>query len=100
MRAIHPPPTADDARPTRPAIDATRHDRRRCNRRRANGPHAEPQAAQASDSSPQPAIGIGASTSAATPREMAQDMMARMGISPELQANMNASLQSNLKSFD
>src|SRR5471032_2781669 len=32
--------------------------------------------------------------------DMAQDMLSRMGISPELQANMNASLQSNLKSLD
>src|SRR5471030_116681 len=93
MRDINPAPSADAASHprSRAAIDV-------------DASVAEPTAARAqaaqADTQTQatpsaPVFNFGGNAS-----DMAQDMLSRMGISPELQANMNASLQSNLKSLD
>src|SRR5471030_2617176 len=93
MRDINPAPSADAASHprSRAAIDVDASV--------AKPTAARAQAAQAdtqTQATPSaPVFNFGGNAS-----DMAQDMLSRMGISPELQANMNASLQSNLKSLD
>lgn len=91
LRDINPPPPSPAGAAARPAAHDTID---------VDVAPAEPTAARAQAPADQaeamaPAFNFGGNAT-----EMAQDMLSRMGISPELQANMNASLQSNLKSFD
>src|SRR5471030_2310123 len=91
MRDINPAPAADAAsQPTsRAAIDVD------ASVAEPTAARVEAQAPQAQTTASTPAFNFGGN-----PTDMAQDMLTRMGISSELQANMNASLQSNLKGFD
>ncbi|WP_295999495.1 PHB depolymerase family esterase [Rugamonas sp.] len=89
MRDINPPPAAaPNAAPARRAMDS-------------DAPQAKAHAEPAPDAAP--GFDFGGDLNgglSGNPAQMAQDLMARMGITPELQANMAANLQSNLKNFE
>ena len=98
LRDINPPPSSSAA--ARPSARATINVDAHADAAPAEATaRAEAQPSQAQTDAPAPASAP-AFNFGGNATEMAQDMLSRMGISPELQANMNASLQSNLKSFD